>query len=69
MQSERERRHHWVTSRISVLEDAMQVILARLGAEPDRLKAWRGHTLSPGDPSMLHSTMNDILNRLKPPPK
>ena len=67
--SERELRYHWVCARLTALEDAMTVILRRLGADPVDLKQWRGRTLSPGDPSLVISAMNGVLGKLKPPPR
>jgi hypothetical protein len=51
------------------LEDAMTVILRRLGADPADLRQWRGRTLSPGDPSLVIAAMNGVLGKLKPPPR
>jgi hypothetical protein len=68
MQEERERRYQAVTTRITVLEDALQHILRRLGAPPEDLQRWRRAIRAGADTTQVHSTMNDILARLKPPP-
>lgn len=70
LKAERERRFNWIHARLSVIEDALQVILRRLGAPDEMLRTWRGHTLKPGhDNSLMYSTMNEILDLIKPPPK
>ncbi|HLZ67884.1 MAG TPA: hypothetical protein VKQ29_16795 [Aliidongia sp.] len=57
-------------TRISVMEDALQHILRRLGAPEERLTTWRREAGGQGsDPVYLHLSMNEILARLKPPPR
>lgn len=59
-----------LATRIAVVEDALQHILRRLGAPEDRLTAWRREAGGPPrDPVYLHLAMNEVLSRLKPPPR
>ena len=67
MSTERERRYWAVCARISVLENALSVILKRLGAPDEDLLEWR-RSANNEDSTAIHTSMTVILNKLRPPP-